>query len=65
MIEMKKTESKEERNDFKKAVKGCHIIPIWLNLSLSPTLSCAVHTKSYFREAIGMSRAKVFSTNLK
>ena len=31
---MKRTESEEERNDLKKAIKGRHIIiPIWLTFS--------------------------------
>ena len=31
---MKRTESEEERNDFKNALKGHCFIPIWLTFSL-------------------------------
>ena len=34
---MNRTESEEERNDFKKIIKCRRIIPIWLTLSLSLT----------------------------
>ena len=42
--------SEEERNDFKKAIKGCRVIPIWLSFSLSPTITAVIQTKSRFQE---------------
>ena len=49
-------ESEDERNDFKKAVKGRCIIPTtWLTFSFFPVCTSAIHTKSRFQEATDMS----------
>ena len=51
---MKRTESKEERINFKNAVKGHRNTPIWLTF----LLTLAVQTKSRFEDATDMSRAE-------
>ena len=51
---MKITKSEEKCIDFKKIVRGCHIISIWLSLLfLNAYLS-----ETVFREAMDMSRGE-------
>ena len=49
--------SKEERNNFKNAVNGRHVILIWLTSSLSPMFTSAIQTKFRFQEATEMSKS--------
>ena len=56
---MKRTENEEEHNDFKNAVKGRRIIPIWLTFSLSSMHTSAMQTVLLnFQGATDMSRAE-------
>ena len=54
---MKRTESKEDRNNFKNTVKDCHIIPIQITFSLFSMLTSVMHTILHLQGATDISRA--------
>ena len=58
---MKRTESEEEHNDVKDAVKG-YIIPSWLTFSLSSMLTSAIQTQSHFRGLLTCQEQNQFKT---
>ena len=58
---MKRTESEEEHNDVKDAVKG-YIIPSWLTCSLSSMLTSAIQTQAHFRGLLTCQEQNQFKT---